>query len=138
MKRFILISAALLLAYATPSPVRAGAQPERGGRALVRVRTSDFARAFPLLYDGRMKCFCAAMILLLWSAVAAFSAGPNEQYVRVYSMIQEGDKLESSNRETEALAVYMDAEKVLAQLKRSDPLWNPKVVDFRLRYWRKY
>ena len=96
--------------------------------------TSDFAGAFPLFYPAEMKRLCGSVLLLMWCAYAALGVGPNEEYVRVYSLIQQGEGLEDSKKSTEALAVYMDAERVLKQLKRSNPQWNPKVVDFRLRY----
>lgn len=81
-----------------------------------------------------MKRICASMFLLVLFIATALGAGPNEEYVRVYSLIQQGETLEKAERTAEAMAVFLDAEKSLTRIKKSNPQWNPKVVNYRLRY----
>ncbi|MCU0772321.1 MAG: tetratricopeptide repeat protein [Verrucomicrobia bacterium] len=71
---------------------------------------------------------------LLLLGVGAWGAGPGEDYVRVYSLVQQAETMERSGRTAEALAAYLDAQQGLTRIKRANPEWNPKVVDFRLRY----
>ncbi len=76
----------------------------------------------------------APLLVLLLCAAGAWGGGPGEDYVRVYSLLQQGEMLEKSGRTAEALAAYLDAEKGLSRIKRANPDWNPKVVEFRLRH----
>lgn len=61
------------------------------------------------------------------------SAGPTEDYVWVYSLIQQGEQFEKTDREAEALAAYLDAQRQLTRIKQGNPGWNTRVVDYRLR-----
>ncbi len=81
-----------------------------------------------------MKWLCMVGVGWLSLALSVWAAGPNEAYVRIYTLMQQGERLESANEGTQALAAYLDARQGLLRLKRSQPEWNPKVVDFRLRY----
>ena len=81
-----------------------------------------------------MKHICSPLLVLMLFAITALGVGPNEEYVRVYSMIQQGEALEKSDQPEEALAIYRNAEDTLTRIKRANPQWNQKVVDFRLRY----
>jgi len=81
-----------------------------------------------------VKRIVPALCLFLFSACAVLGAGPNEEYVRIYTLIQKAQTLEDSDRDAEALALYLDAEQSLMRIKRVNPQWNPKVVDFRLRF----
>ena len=78
--------------------------------------------------------FCASLLCCLVFAVNTLEATPSEDYVWVYSLIQEGERHEEANRKAEALAVYLEAQKKLTDLSRSHPSWNPRVVDYRLRH----
>ncbi len=81
-----------------------------------------------------MKRVWGPILLLAMFAVTVWGAGPGEEYVRIYSLIQQGETLQSSNHPAEALAAFLDAQKDLARLQKSYPGWNANVVDFRLRY----
>lgn len=57
-----------------------------------------------------------------------------EQYVRVYNLIQEAEALRTSGDEPNALAKYLAAQTALSQIQNVYPGWNPKVVNFRIKY----
>src|ERR1043166_4433461 len=72
-----------------------------------------------------------ALLASLWCARAE---GPDDQYVRIYNIIQQGDTLESAGQADQALARYLEAQGALQRFKKGYPEWNPNVVVFRLNY----
>ncbi len=73
------------------------------------------------------------MAILL--AVARVQAdGPDDQYVAVYNLIQEGDVLGSNGQVRPALVKYTEAQNALEKFRKGYPEWNPKVVNFRMTY----
>ena len=73
------------------------------------------------------------MVILL--AVARVQAeGPDDQYVLVYNLIQEGDVLNSTGEPRRALEKYLEAQQGLEKFRKGYPEWNPKVVNFRQTY----
>jgi tetratricopeptide (TPR) repeat protein len=72
--------------------------------------------------------------LLLLGVVTSWAQSTDEQYVRIYNLMQQGVALEASGQSESALAKYLEANTELKQLKRVYPAWNPKVVDYRLRF----
>lgn len=73
-------------------------------------------------------CALAGCCLML------LGAGPDSQFVDVYELIQEADRLERSGQGAAALTGYEQAEKLLNTLRRGNPDWNPSLVSFRLEY----
>ena len=80
-----------------------------------------------------MKRFSVILALLL-SLAGARAEGPDDQYVRVYNLIQEADKRNSSGQPSEALPKYLEAQIALQRFRKGNPDWNAKVVSFRLNY----
>ena len=75
------------------------------------------------------------VILAVLSALARVQAqGPDDQYVRIYNVIQEAELLKKNDQPAQALTKYLDAQTALQRLQRAYPDWNPKVVAFRLNY----
>lgn len=77
--------------------------------------------------------------LLLWLSLAAGlsparAEGPGDQYIRIYGLIQAGDKLATGNDASAALPKYAEAQSALQQFQKIYPDWNTKVVNFRLDY----
>lgn len=70
-----------------------------------------------------------ALLLALWGAQAQ---GPDDQYISIYSLIQDAGKLNNGGQPAEALARYLEAQTALQQLKKTYPEWNPNVITFRL------
>jgi len=83
-----------------------------------------------------MKRLLALLILLLvlsWSARAQ-NGGPDDQYVVIYSLIQQADSSDSSGQSRQALAQYVAVQAELQKFARINPDWNPRIVNFRLNY----
>ena len=75
---------------------------------------------------------CLALALLLPQARA--QQAPDDQYVVIYSLIQQGELLENSGNLRRALTNYVEAKNELEKLQKTFPAWSPKIVDFRLSY----
>ena len=80
-----------------------------------------------------MKWFSVVVALLLVLPVAR-AEGPDDQYVRIYNLIQEADKLNGSEQPREALPKYREAQTMLEHFQKGYPDWNPKVISYRLNY----
>jgi tetratricopeptide (TPR) repeat protein len=78
-----------------------------------------------------MKQLLVLVILALLVVSTARGQGPDDQYLSVYTLIQEAD---GTPQPTQALAKYLQAQTSLQRLQRSYPDWNAKVVGFRLNY----
>ncbi len=71
---------------------------------------------------------------ILLTVARAQADGPDDQYVVVYNLIQEGDNLNSGGAPRQALAKYVEAQQALDKFRKGYPDWNPQVVNFRLTY----
>lgn len=80
-----------------------------------------------------MKRFFGVFVLLFALVFGARADGPDEQYVQIYNLIQEGDSL-PPNQSPQAVAKYTDALTALRRFQKMYPGWNEKVVNFRLNY----
>ena len=80
-----------------------------------------------------MKWF-AVIVALLLALPGARAEGPDDQYVQIYNLIQEADKLNSLDQPSEALPKYLEAQTALQQFQKGYPDWNDKVISFRLNY----
>ena len=82
-----------------------------------------------------MRKFLTLLIAVLALGILGASAQSTEdQYVRIYGLIQDGDRLVAEGRAGEALIRYRDALGYLQGLQRGNPGWNEKIVKFRLNY----
>jgi Tfp pilus assembly protein PilF len=87
-----------------------------------------------LWHSLRMKLFLATVLFLtgvLMTARAQQAA--DESYLRIYSLIQQGDDL-SSTKPADALAAFGTAQRQLQQFQKIYPDWNPGIISFRLNY----
>ena len=78
--------------------------------------------------------FALVAAVSLLSVAGAQAQGPDDQYVRIYNLIQEGDSLGKSSQPSQALAKYLEAQTALQRFQKGYPDWNTKVVSFRLSY----
>src|SRR5262245_3929401 len=76
----------------------------------------------------------AAVSFILAVAVVTSAQVADDQYVRVYSMIEAADKLRAQGDARSAVTRYLEAQVELRQLQQSFPEWNPKLMSFRLDY----
>lgn len=82
-----------------------------------------------------MRKFLSLVIAILAvSLQGAIGQSAEDQYVRIYGIIQDGDRLVSEGRSGEALVRYQEARGYLQGLQRGNPGWNDKIVRFRLAY----
>lgn len=82
-----------------------------------------------------MKYF-AALAIAFFLAVPAVHAqqSPDDQYVIIYVLIQQGDANLNSGETRQALGDYVEAQKELKQFQQVYSDWNPMIVNYRLNY----
>jgi tetratricopeptide (TPR) repeat protein len=99
------------------------------------LRTVLFAKAESFDYSRTMKFF-AALIIALFLAVPALRAqqSPDDQYVIIYVLIQQGDASLNAGEPQQALQNYTEAQRELQKFAEVYSDWNPKIVNFRLTY----
>jgi Tfp pilus assembly protein PilF len=74
----------------------------------------------------------SVIIALLLGCSGAQAQGSDDQYISIYSLIQEAGKLNSGGQPSEALQKYLEAQTALRQFQKRFPQWNPNVISFRL------
>ena len=60
--------------------------------------------------------------------------GPDDQYIILYTMMQQADALDSSGQPRQALAQYVQVQGELEKFQKIYPDWSPRIVSFRLNY----
>ena len=78
-----------------------------------------------------MLLFAACLVLAVPSAQAAAA---DELYVRVFGTILQGDALREGGQGKAALEKYLTAQEDLKKVQSAYKTWEPKLVDFRLKY----
>ena len=83
-----------------------------------------------------MKRFAALAVLFLALMLSPAHAQPgaDDQYLIIYSLMQQADSLDSARHSGEALAAFVEAQGELRKFQNVYPDWNPKIVNFRLNY----
>ncbi len=83
-----------------------------------------------------MKHLVALLLVLaaLLPAARAQNAGPDDQYVIIYSLMQQADASAAADQPRQALAQYLSVQADLQRFARIYPDWNPRIVNFRLNY----
>ncbi len=66
--------------------------------------------------------------------VSAYGQGADDQYVHIYTLIQQGDALDAASQPAQALAKYQEAQSDLEKFQRVNPDWNNTIINFRLAY----
>jgi len=74
----------------------------------------------------------SVIIALLLGCLGARAQGSDDQYISIYSLIQEAGKFTNSGQPGEALEKYREAQTALQQFQKHYPQWNPNVISFRL------
>jgi Flp pilus assembly protein TadD len=80
------------------------------------------------------RSFALVLMCLLTAASAALAQGPDDQYVRIYNLIQEGDSFNAGGQKNQAMAKYLEAQASLQRFQKGFPEWNTGIVNFRLSY----
>jgi Flp pilus assembly protein TadD len=83
-----------------------------------------------------MKQIFALVILLLAAGLtpALAQADADDQYLMIYSLLQQADNLADSGQPQRALAQYAEVQTELQKFQKVFPDWNPNIVNFRLKY----
>ena len=76
---------------------------------------------------------CGFLVL----AGSAWSQEASDLFLRAYQDFQAGEKLERDGNPREAFARYRSAAKLLEQIVKSQPDWQPPVVEYRLKKTRE-
>jgi hypothetical protein len=80
-----------------------------------------------------MKWFLVIVALLL-ALAGARAQSPDDQYIYIYNLIQEADKLVTDLQPSDALPKYLEAQTALQRFQKGYANWNPPIVNFRLNY----
>ena len=75
-----------------------------------------------------------SVVVLALVLVSRLLAGPDDDFVAAYQLIQQTDAERERGETTRAREGYLKAQEMLRALKRSYPQWNDRVVAYRLRY----
>lgn len=83
-----------------------------------------------------MKRFILTGLLVAASAgpLARAAEGPDDQYIRVYNLLQQADELNKTGQKREAFEAYQSAQAGLKAISTNYPSFNQKVLQFRLNY----
>jgi hypothetical protein len=74
-----------------------------------------------------------ALVLLL-GVMPAWADGPDDDYLKIYGVIQQGDELNTAGKPDLAKAKYVQAMTSLSSFKTNYPYWNKQLVALRLNY----
>ncbi len=80
--------------------------------------------------------YLAVLAFILFLAIPAARAqqSPDDQYVIIYELIQQGDANVVANQPQQALENYAEAQRELQKFEQVYPDWNPTIVNFRMNY----
>jgi tetratricopeptide (TPR) repeat protein len=82
-----------------------------------------------------MKWFSAfAAACLIATSPLVHAIGPDEDYISIYQVIEDGDQLLANNQTSAARAKFQAAQEALKKFKATYPTWNESTVNFRLQY----
>lgn len=80
------------------------------------------------------RCLAVGLMAIFLGAFCARAQSPDDSYLRIYFLIQEGDTLLEQSRPSEALPKYLEARQALDRFVKGYPEWNPDVIKFRAGY----
>lgn len=85
---------------------------------------------------GLFSCLLLTATLLIprFASAAELTARPDDAYLNVFYLIQQGDSLSQNGMTNAAMAKYREAQKDLLEIKQENPNWNPAMITYRLDY----
>jgi hypothetical protein len=85
---------------------------------------------------ANLKQFSWLLVLALLLGVCPLAQADlgDDQYLQIYTLIQQADELSSSGKAALAKAKYQEAQTALKGFKTDYPSWNVKLVAYRLNY----
>jgi Tfp pilus assembly protein PilF len=90
----------------------------------------------PYAYCVSVKRLVGLLIFLaaLLPPARAQNGSPDDKYIVIYSLMQQADATDLSGQPRPALAQYLQVQADLQRFETLYPDWNPKIVNFRLKY----
>ena len=87
-------------------------------------------------YFAGMQYVAALIVFFLLAALtpAVAQSDADDQYLVIYSFLQQADNLADSGQPQRALAQYAEVQNELQKFSKVFPSWNPNIVSFRLKY----
>ena len=82
----------------------------------------------------RLAVFVFWVLTLLAPLWARAQSNPDDQYLIIYALIQQGDAYDNSGEPRRALDDFSEAQTDLQKFQKVFPDWNPRIVNFRLSY----
>ena len=82
----------------------------------------------------RMLFVFGLVLALILSPQAKAASSPQDQYLRIYLLIQEAEKLEIAGQKASARERYSIALERLETLQKSNPDWESTIVKYRIKY----
>ena len=76
----------------------------------------------------------AILLILLLALRPALAETPDDQYLNIYGIIEQGDALKAKGQRDQAVAKYREAEAALQSFEKGNRDWNPKLVAYRFKY----
>lgn len=75
-------------------------------------------------------------LALLFSVLATRLCGqtPDDKYLKIYSLLEEADKLGGAGDTRQAVPKYLEVQNAIKELQASNPDWNSKLLTYRLDY----
>ncbi len=81
-----------------------------------------------------MRYFSLMVLATFLTVALARAEGPDDLYVKVYNLIQQGDDFSRAEQNRSAFERYQQAQKSLQSIRETYPEWNPKLLEFRISY----
>ena len=81
-----------------------------------------------------MNRLLSLLAVLCFTFALVRAEGPDEQYVRIYQLIQDADRLNDTGQARAAATKYVEAQRALTLFRGSFPGWNERVINYRLNY----
>src|ERR687888_2746514 len=82
----------------------------------------------------KLPILAVSWLALLCGSTFLRAEGPEDEYVRIYHLIQQADALAETGRNELAKQKYSEAHDKLGRVQIAYPGWNEQVIQFRLNY----
>ena len=101
----------------------------------MRTTSSRISPASTAYWPVSQKRFCGLIVVALLLALgSALAVSPDDQYLRIYGLIEQADALAAKGETGQALATYRQAQVALQSFQKGNPGWNAKLVNYRFNY----
>lgn len=87
----------------------------------------------PGITISNMKWLCALVALIL-TTLPMWAQSADEQFIRIYQVIQEADRLNEGGQPRAAATRYLEAQESLQRFQNVYRGWNDRVINYRLNY----